>query len=518
MRHRRDALVEEAERFYLFLAGQVDVQATEATEQARVSRLEGGAVEVEVSRLGADGAPETPYFSRRFAPGETRSVRLYLRGGNDRVRVEGPPGPIRLRVIGGAGDDLLDDSKGGGTSFYDSEGQNRVEKGAGTSWDRRPYAPPPGPKASPWLLPRDWGRSVYPLPWASYGSDIGVFLGGGFTTMGYGFRKEPSADQHTLRAGWAFGASQPRVDYQGEFHRVNSGAYAGLFARYSGLDVLRYYGFGNETTAGESDDFYKAQARQLTLTPSLTVPVAKRLELTFAPALQYSDTREGDGLVDQEQPYGTGSFGQVGGWARLRLDTREGLRESASQIRLPGQGRGGGYPVRGALVQATGAVFPKAWDVERTYGWVEGSASGFLTAGSRGRATLALRAGGKHMIGDLYPYFQAASIGGGGVFGGEDTVRGFRPNRFIGDSSLYGNAELRLYLSRFFVALPGEWGLFGFGDAGRVWLEGETSDTWHTSWGGGVWVGLLARSNAIVFTVAKSEQRTAFLVGAGFSF
>ena len=97
-------------------------------------------------------------------------------------------------------------------------------------------------------------------------------------------------------------------------------------------------------------------------------------------------------------------------------------------------------------------------------------------------------------------------------------MRGFPPNRFIGDSSLYGNADLRLYLSRFFLALPGEWGLFGFGDAGRVWLEGESSDTWHTSWGGGLWIGLLSRSNAVAFTVAQSDERTAFYVRAGFSF
>jgi hypothetical protein len=163
-------------------------------------------------------------------------------------------------------------------------------------------------------------------------------------------------------------------------------------------------------------------------------------------------------------------------------------------------------------------VFPKAWDVEETYGWVEGSAATFWSAGSQGRATLALRAGGKHMLGDTYPYFSAATVGGGGLFSGLDEVRGLRPNRFIGDSSVYGNAELRLYVSRFFLALPGEWGLFGFGDVGRVWLDGETSDQWHTSWGGGIWIGLLARTNSVAFTIAQSDERTAFYVRAGFSF
>jgi hemolysin activation/secretion protein len=122
------------------------------------------------------------------------------------------------------------------------------------------------------------------------------------------------------------------------------------------------------------------------------------------------------------------------------------------------------------------------------------------------------------MLGGKYPFHNAATVGGGGFFSGQDAVRGFHPNRFIGDSAVWGNADLRLYLSRFFLALPGEWGLFGFGDVGRVWLEGETSDTWHTGWGGGLWIGLLSRSNAIAFTVAQSDERTAYYVRAGFSF
>ena len=37
-------------------------------------------------------------------------------------------------------------------------------------------------------------------------------------------------------------------------------------------------------------------------------------------------------------------------------------------------------------------------------------------------------------------------------------------------------------------------------------------------YGGGLWIGLLSRSNAVAFTIAKSDERTAFYVRAGFSF
>jgi len=516
LKKRREALVKEADVFYQHLCEEVDVQATDAAELARVERLPDGNVRVEVARLGPEGAAQPPYFRRLFLGNETDDVRVYMRGGDDRIEVTGTGGPITVRVVGGKGNDRLDEAKGGGVRYYDSLGDNRVSEG--TAWDRRPYTAPPGPAAAPWIPPRDWGRDNFFVPWASYSSDYGVFVGGGVSTVGYSFRKHPWADQQTIRAGWAFGAKQPRLDYRGEFRRVDSGVRWGVRAYWSGLEVLRYYGFGNETTAEQDDDFYKVRQRQVVFVPSLTWPLVGSLDLTLAPALQWAQTEDDEDLVTQDKPYGSGTFGQVGGWARLRLDTRRAMsRAAGAKGSLPSLFGAAGYPVSGVYVEAIGSVFPKAWDVESSYGWVEGQAAGFLSAGSQGRATFAARVGSKHMFG-TYPFHNAAMVGGGGFFSGLDAVRGLRPNRFIGDTSLYGNAELRLYISRFLVAVPGEWGLFGFGDVGRVWLAGETSDTWHSSWGGGIWIGLLSRANSVAFTVAQSDERTAFYVRAGFSF
>ena len=521
MKKRRDTLPDAAKRYYRHLAGEVDVQLTNADEDVRVERLEDGGLDVTAARAEAGSRP---FFKRRFEPDATKEVRLYLRGGNDRVLVDGRSRRIALRVIGGAGDDLLDDHAGGGTRYYDSEGQDRVQGGSGTHWDRGVHVPPPPRRAAPWIPPRDWGRDWFPLPWLGYGTDTGLFLGGGFTTVDYGFRRLPYASRQTLRAGWAFGAEQPRIDYEGERHLTSSRAYAGVVARYSGLEVLRYYGYGNETEPQGSDDYHKVRHKQLLLAPTFTLPVLPRLELTLAPLLRFASTEEGTRLVNVEAPYGSGEFGQLGGAVRLQFDTRKsGQSVTAGRGRATGASTSAGFPTSGVLLEATAAGFPSIWDVEHGYGWAEGSAAGYLSAGSR--ATLALRAGGRQMLAggegrtqDEVPFFDAAGLGGGSLFSGNDTVRGLWPNRFIGDRSFYANAELRLYLSRFWLALPGEWGLIGFGDTGRVWLEGESSDRWHSSWGGGLWIGLLSRSNAVAVTVAQSDERTAVYVRAGFSF
>jgi outer membrane translocation and assembly module TamA len=156
-----------------------------------------------------------------------------------------------------------------------------------------------------------------------------------------------------------------------------------------------------------------------------------------------------------------------------------------------------------------GRVFPSVWDVRTTFGEVHGEAATYLTPG-RG-PTLALRVGGKRVWGD-YPFQEAAYIGGG------DTVRGFRRERFGGDGSLYGNAELRFPLLHFLVLLPGEMGLFALGDAGRVFLNGETSDKWHYAGGGGVWFSFISRANTLSVAVAGSKERTGLYVNAGFMF
>lgn len=526
LRKRRDALPAAAERFYRHLAAEVDVQCTDEPEEVRAQWLPGGALEIAVSRRGDPGEDRPPYFLRRFEPGETREVRLYLRGGSDEVRVAGRPGTIRLRVIGGGGDDTLDDQESGWARLYDSEGEDRMLAGRGSAWVRRSYRPPAGPRGAEWIPPRDWGLDWYHLPGLGFGQDTGAFVGWGLTRVGYGFRRHPSSSHQSWQAGWAFGAQQPRLQYEGLFRREGSRGEVGVLARYSGVELLHYYGYGNDSGGTGADDRYRVRHRQLLIRPSLSVRPWDACELTIAPFLQHTTTTEGeDRLLDVERPYGAGSFGQLGGWLRVRFDTRQTtVTGTASHGGVTGAFGTMGYPTSGVLVEGVAAALPAAWDVERAYGWIEGSGSAYLTAGARQRATLALRAGGRRMLagngptGARYPFWNAAALGGGGLFSGDDTLRGFPSTRFIGDSSLYGNAELRLYVSRFFVTLPGEWGLLAFADAGRVFVRGESSSHWHPSWGGGLWVGLLSRSNAVAVTVARSEERTALSVRAGFSF
>jgi len=506
LKNRRNLLQEVADRYYRHLARKVDIYMTYKAELAEIVRIDDNTTEVRIflKPAGGDQTPPEPYYRRRFHHNETREIRLHLLAGDDTVISRGGQHKgITIRVIGVPGHYTVDDSKGGSLQIYNPIGTIKLIPGPGTRLDKREYIPPLLNANAPWVPPRDWGRHTIPLLWFGGGSDIGVFLGGGFTTTAYGFRKHPFSSRQNVRAGYATAAKTFRADYQGEFHLENSRAFINLSARASGIEILRFYGFGNETSSEGPDDFYKVEQEQYSLNPSLTLPIVDPLSFTIGPIVKYSITNlEQDRFISTRRPYGTEHFGQLGVHVGFRLDMRNRPRAAS----------------RGFLINLEGRYFPEVWDVKSPFGEVRGDASTFLTASSVPlEPTLALRVGGKRVFG-TYPFHEAAFIGGGGLTGSGSTVRGFRAQRFAGDSALYANAELRLRLSDIYLFLPGEMGVFGLGDVGRVYLDGEKSKIWHTAFGGGIWISFLRREYSLSIAVAKSDERTGFYVSAGFVF
>jgi outer membrane protein assembly factor BamA len=202
----------------------------------------------------------------------------------------------------------------------------------------------------------------------------------------------------------------------------------------------------------------------------------------------------------------------------VQFDTRKARIDPDLDLTLPlHENPAAGYPTSGFLIDITSEVSPPVWDVDKTWGAIEGSVSAYISVGEQDRATLALRIGGRDTWGRT-PFFKAAFIGGGEFFSGGSTVRGLRAERFAGDSSVFGNLDLRVFVARVKVVVPGDFGVLGFADVGRVFEDGESSKKWHPGVGGGVWFAPLARTNAISLSVAKSDEETLFYLRMGFAF
>ena len=496
LRRRRNDLPKAAEKYYRLLGEQVDVRATAQPDQARFTRVGKDTVELTLSRLDGNSG-SSPYFRRRFSSGTTKEVRVFLGAGDDRITVNGPAteGPM-LRALGEEGRDLLvDSSRSNREKFYDDSTGLAQTQGFATKVDRRPDITPK--QEGKELPPRDWGQRWIPYTWASYGPDIGLFIGGGRILTVYGFRKYPYSSRHRFLAGIATGPWTYRLDYHGDFRREDSRTYFDLRARASGVEVISFHGFGNEIPAPGDNEFYRVTQDAYGLQPSIALSVGPHSEVQLGPLLKYAstDNRPDRFLATLGDLYGTGNFGELGGRLTLRHDTRD--REQAAQ--------------RGLYLEVTGTLYPALWDVDSLFGEVHGEARTFFTAHAPLDPTLALRVGGKKVWGQ-YPFFEAAFIGGA------STVRLGKVNRYAGDASAYGSAELRLALARFELILPTQLGVFGLADVGRVYLAGESSDTWHSAFGGGLSLSYLQRAYTFSVALAAGDERTAVYVQAGFGF
>jgi hypothetical protein len=211
---------------------------------------------------------------------------------------------------------------------------------------------------------------------------------------------------------------------------------------------------------------------------------------------QYAKTDDDpDTFVGATRPYGSGGFGELGTRLHFTIDTRD--RPVAAS--------------RGVHVATGATLYPQVADVERSFGEAHGTAATYLRASLPLEPTLALRIGGRRLWG-TFPFHEAAFLGG------SSTMRGWDEQRFAGRGSLYGNAELRLALTRFLLFVPMDLGVHGLADAGRVYADDDESTEWHSAVGGGIWIAPLKRGNTVSLSIAKGQERTGVYLRSGFLF
>ncbi len=507
LKARRDHLKEDARRYYLFLARAVDVPGSDQNEFFRVRRLDAGATEVEVFALDKRRQPAERVYHRVFRTEETKEVRLFGLGGADVFTVEGTaPESVKVRIIGGKGNDTITDrsSVDGAarkTWVYDTPTGNALSLG-GESRDRTSYR----------KTVHEYDRKAFqynylgPLASLQANPDDGLFLGAGLLYRTHGFRKTPYATQQRLAANYAFSTSAYNLDYRGDFVDVLGGLDLGADLRVRGPNyVNNFFGYGNETDWNEDEhdiDFYRARVRSIRVSTVLVKHVFRTQKLYLGPAFetfQVQNTpgrfvsRTGENGLDGDDLFRRKDYlGLKGGFV---FDTRDNPLLTTS----------------GSHWQAEASVFRGVNGPAGNYARLESDLSLYWSFRLPARVTLATRFGGSINAGD-YEFFQA------GTLGGLTNLRGYRRTRYTGKSTLYNNTEVRLRLFSFRTYLfPGYFGVLGFHDVGRVWAEGEDSDTWHTGAGGGLWLAPF-RQAVISFMYGISKEDRVPLLRVGFLF
>lgn len=467
LRVRRDRLPDIARRYRQFLLDRGELYGTTMADTIVAARAEGGLLDVTIG----DRVPV------RFDSRVTDEVRVYPMGGADRIVLRGGPhsGP-HLRIAADSFDVVPDSN---GTSIVTFEPGLAIPR----------FVDSAGVESL-----RLHGTRTGFASWLNFNSDLGLLIGGGpvFTTYDPGY--SPWKRRLRLRAAFATTPGDGAIDFRGEFRRRHSATYVRVDAKLSAIEVLKFFGYGNETPRTEDNDFYRTDQRQFSLAPTLVTPVRGRgyLEVGLIAKMVRTDTTQPT-LISEQLPYGTrDDFNQLGFQAYIRHDTRDAATFARS----------------GTELRAGMTAYPAILSADEAFGMVEGSASWTTTPAAP--LTFAFRASGKTTWGK-YPAHEAAYLGG------SRTVRSLNSQRFGGDAAVWGNFETRLRLATLPFIMNWDFGVFGLADIGRVYYQAESSSRWHHGLGGGVWAVVPDRSFMGVFDlVTGDDNRIAFWFGISF--
>ncbi|MEM6327910.1 MAG: BamA/TamA family outer membrane protein, partial [Bacteroidota bacterium] len=314
-------------------------------------------------------------------------------------------------------------------------------------------------------------------------------------------RLDPHAATHLVFANIATGTGGLQAGYTGRIREavgrldLDADAVAST-PRY----VQNFYGFGNDTDLAAPDSA-RVRLAQIRGDALFGGSLGQSLRLRLGPSARYADVERDTAAVGVPivQLPGDPFAPQLhtGAAGRLTLD----LTDSAIN------------PRQGLEVDLHGGTFAGLLGEAEAYSRLGGEVHAFVPFSIAPQMTLALRVGADHRFGEA-PFYDSATLGQ------TTNLRGFRRERFTGQTAAFGNAEARVKLFdlRTYV-LPIEIGVLGFGDAGRVWGDGETGglfDDLHVGVGGGLWFDVLDFA-VVNLTVAHGEE-TLVTFGGGFQY
>jgi hypothetical protein len=493
LKERRKYLAGDVMKYYRFLSETVSVSGSDKKELFDITRNDDGSVGVQVYKITKEGEQSTKMYDRIFDPAVTEEIRFYSFAGEDKFSIKGNNDKIKIRMIGGDGQDMFENTgSGGGNIVYDMKSENNKLTGdlknkmandtIVNSYDRLDYK---------------YNQTI-PSLLVNYNSDDGLILGLSVKFINQGFRKTPYKNMHEIGFAHALATKAFEFRYAAEYYSV--------FGRKTDLltyidikapNITNFFGYGDESIYDKMKPgkykYYRARYNTGDVAVLLRKRFSEKVMFTFGPAYQYySMDSTGDNLgryitTDFEGKKSTLFEKQsyLGGRYSFIVDTRD------NRV----------VPTRGIFTRWTGRHLQGLNDNSYNFTQFNADFTFHLTIAKR-TLVLVNRTGGGHNFGD-YEFYQSQYLGG------EDNIRGYRKYRFAGRSKIFNNTELRWRVATFRTYLfPAYFGFYGFYDTGKLWEDGsDTSTGWISGYGGGVWLAPLSRIVlSVSYTVSKEDK------------
>jgi hypothetical protein len=507
LKARRQHLASEVLEYYRFLAEIVNITGSDKKEQFDVTRNEDGSVLVQVYKITKEGNQSTKMYERLFDPNDTKELRLYGFGGEDKFHIKGGNDKIKIRFIGGNDPDTFEnDGPNKETLVYDSTGgENKIVGDFKNKMRKDTLANYYNPVYYQY-------NQVIPFVAVGYNQDDGVLIGPSLRVIRHGFHKIPYKNSHQFSFRYAFSTKAFNARWYSE--------YISVFGRKTDLvtdfdvkapfNTTNFFGYGMQSIYNKDapGDFryYRARYALVDLSAQLRKNFTTKIHLLFGPTFQHYSLDENDkynsvrnitdvpanGLttsVFEHQNY-------VGGKISLIMDFRD------NPI----------IPRKGILWQTLfrhlSGINEEAYDKVTS---INSEFSFHIPLGKIG--TIVNRTGGGHNFSENFEFYQAQYLGM------EDNLRGYRKYRFAGQSKFFNNTELRLMVVKLKTYLfPAYLGIIAFVDNGKVWHPSDESNSkMKTGYGGGIWFAPMRRM-VFTLTYAGSKEDKLVQLGVGWRF
>lgn len=499
LKGRRDNIVKIAEEYYDHLAKLQVVTGTNKDDYFEITRLPGGKTNIKTYRI-KKGEKADLMVERTFDVKETKEIWVYGLDDKDVFEVKGKGNnPIFIRIIGGQNNDIYKIANGRKVKVYDQKSNyNTIDQKGGASfrltynYDFNTY---------------DYKKQIQSinllLPSLGYNPDDGFRIGLSNVYTLHGYQRNPFAQQHRLSASYYFATQSFGVDYEGEFANIFGKWNFVLGAYFKNPNFSEnYFGYGNETINPEYESDYGKNFNRVRI-GGYGGSIGIRKDSPYGSLFEFKAIFEGKKVQGTPDRFvtllGPTELDETKYFATLQANYRY---ESYDNKVNPTRGMDFSLLVGGSQnVKESDAVF----------GFVKPQVI-FYNAISRDRKlVLKTDIRGQFNIGNNFEFYQAAQLGS------NTGLRSYRTERFNGRSAAVAGADIRYSFNKFRTALtPVQIGVFGGYDVGRVWVPNDTSNVWHASYGGGIWVNTADLMGA-TFNLFTGEEGFRFTFGLAFS-
>jgi hypothetical protein len=476
LKQRRDNIPAAMTGYYRFINRIADIRTSNKNEQVLITDAPEGGTRVVISKLDKKGEVKEQLMDRIYQPDMTQELRIYVSDGNDRVIIDQKKPAVKLRVIGAGGEKTYDIKQSGRTvKVYGRKDSLQL-----TGEVKRFRAHLSDDTLNTRFVPANLYNVWMPLATAAINADDGFLLGLGFKYIQKdGFRKLPYSGMQQLMVTHSFATDAFRVRYNGEWIQAIGKADIIMQAYAQAPDnTLNFFGRGNETALVKGDNyrrFYRTRFDTYQFDPALRWRLGKETTISAGPSLQFYHLNldDNDGRFIN-QPSLINSYDS--------LTVNKDKAHVGLLVNLNSNHRNNNIlPSRGYYLNVTLQGYTGLNSYSKAFMQIRPEFTYYQRLNSSGTIVLSDRIGGGVTVGQA-AFYQSMFLGGQG------NLLGYLQNRFAGQHMAFNNLQARIkLLSIASYILPGELGLSGFYDTGRVWEKDEHSDKWHQGTGGGLY-------------------------------